>query len=75
MSDFARRHPLISGGIIIFLLIVLLSAFPIGFAPGADGLLNEPMFGGLQKVRPGVNHTGNDPAEQAEDIDTVTTAF
>jgi len=53
----------------------VISAFPIGFAPGADGLLNEPMFAGLQKVRPGANHTGNDPAEQAEDIDTVTTAF
>ena len=29
MSDFMRRHPLISGAVGIFLLIVLLSAFPI----------------------------------------------
>jgi membrane protease subunit HflC len=29
MSDFIRRHPLISGAIGLFLLLVLLSAFPI----------------------------------------------
>jgi hypothetical protein len=27
--------------------------FAIGFQPGADGLLNEPMFAGLEKVRGG----------------------
>jgi hypothetical protein len=53
----------------------VIGAFPIGFAPSADGQLNEPMFAGLQKIRPGVNHTGNDPTEQSEDIDTAATAF
>jgi hypothetical protein len=34
-------------------------AFAVGF-PLNGTLFNEPMFAGLEKVRPGVNHTGND---------------
>jgi hypothetical protein len=35
--------------------------FAIGFTPSPDGLLNEPMFAGLEKVRGGVSRTRNDP--------------
>jgi hypothetical protein len=53
----------------------VISAFPIGFAPSAAGLLDEPMFAGLQKVRTGANHAGNDPVLLDPDADTATTAF
>ena len=53
----------------------VVSAFPIGFAPSAAGLLDEPMFAGLQKLRTGANHAGNDPVLQDPDADTATTAF
>ena len=35
--------------------------FAIGHAPSPNGLLNEPMYAGLQKVRGGVSHTRHDP--------------
>src|SRR5260370_693096 len=38
----------------------VIGAFPVGFPP-IGPLLNEPMFAGLEQVRPGVNHTGKDP--------------
>lgn len=38
----------------------VVGAFAIGLAP-AGGLLNEPMYAGLQKVRGGVRQTRNDP--------------
>jgi hypothetical protein len=53
----------------------VISAFPIGFAPTATGQLDEPMFAGLQKIRAGTNHTGNDPVQQTLDDETATTAF
>jgi hypothetical protein len=53
----------------------VVSAFPIGFAPSANGQLDEPMFAGLQKVRAGANHTGNDPVLQPLDEETANTAF
>lgn len=37
----------------------VVSAFAVGFPPSSDGLLNEPMYAGLAKVRAGVNHTRN----------------
>ena len=37
----------------------VVSAFPIGFAP-SGGEFNEPMFAGLEKLRSGVNPTGDD---------------
>jgi BNR repeat-like domain len=39
----------------------VVGALAIGFAPSSDGLLNEPMYAGLEKVRAGVNHTRNNP--------------
>jgi hypothetical protein len=53
----------------------VVTVFPIGSAPTPDGLLDEPMFAGLQKVRPGMNHAGNDAVLQAEDTDTADTTF
>ena len=41
----------------------VVGAFPIGFAPSASGVLNEPMFAGSEKVRAGVNHMSNDPVQ------------
>ena len=38
-----------------------MGAFAIGRAPSPNGLLNEPMYAGLQKVRGGVSHTRHDP--------------
>jgi len=37
----------------------VVAAIAIGLAP-ADGLFNEPMFAGLEKLRSGVNRTGDD---------------
>jgi hypothetical protein len=39
----------------------VVGAFAIGHAPSSNGLLNEPMYAGLQKVRGGVSHTRHDP--------------
>jgi hypothetical protein len=36
----------------------VLGAFAIGFEPSSDGLFDEPMFVGLEKVRAGTNPTG-----------------
>jgi hypothetical protein len=36
----------------------VVAAFAIGFQPTPDGLLNEPMFAALEKVRAGTNHAG-----------------
>jgi hypothetical protein len=53
----------------------VVAAFAIGFAPSPDGLLDEPMFAALEKVRTGVNATATTPAANAGTDDTVTTAF
>ena len=37
----------------------VVGAFAIGFPPSSDGLLNEPMFAGLEKIRAGVSHSKN----------------
>jgi len=50
-------------------------AFAIGFAPSTDGLLKEPMFAGLQKVRGGVSRTRNDPVLFAGAAVTPSTPF
>ena len=39
----------------------VVGAFAIGLAPSPDGLLNEPMYAGLQKVRVGVSRTRDNP--------------
>jgi hypothetical protein len=39
----------------------VVGAFAIGFAPSANGVLNEPMFAGFEKVRGGVNRSSNNP--------------
>jgi hypothetical protein len=39
----------------------VVGAFAIGHAPSPDGLFNEPMYAGLQKVRGGVSRTRHDP--------------
>ena len=39
----------------------VVGAFAIGHPPTHNGLLNEPMYVGLQKVRGGVSHTRHDP--------------
>jgi len=39
----------------------VIGAFAIGSAPMPNGLLNEPMFAGLEKVRGGDNRTTSDP--------------
>lgn len=39
----------------------VVGALAIGHAPSSNGLLNEPMYAGLQKVRGGVSHTRHDP--------------
>jgi hypothetical protein len=39
----------------------VVGAFAIGRAPSPDGLFNEPMYAGLQKVRGGVSRTRHDP--------------
>ncbi|HZD03216.1 MAG TPA: PA domain-containing protein [Actinomycetes bacterium] len=39
----------------------VVGVFAIGFEPSAEGLLDEPMFAGLQKVRQGVNPIVDDP--------------
>ena len=39
----------------------VVGAFAIGHPPTPNGLLNEPMYAGLQKVRGGVSHTRHDP--------------
>jgi hypothetical protein len=39
----------------------VLGAFAIGHAPSPNGLFNEPMYAGLQKVRGGMSHTRRDP--------------
>ncbi|HZC51605.1 MAG TPA: sialidase family protein [Mycobacterium sp.] len=39
----------------------VLNAFPIGFAPTSDGLLDEPMFSAVVKLRTGTNHMRHDP--------------
>ena len=39
----------------------VVGAFAIGHAPSSNGLLNEPMYAGLQKVRGGASHTRHDP--------------
>jgi hypothetical protein len=41
----------------------VLNAFPIGFAPTTNGLLNEPMFSAAEKVRPGTNPMRHDPLQ------------
>lgn len=41
----------------------VVGTFAIGFTPASDGLLNEPMFAGLEKVRSGVNSTRNNPVQ------------
>ena len=53
----------------------VVSAFAIGFAPSADGLFNEPMFAGLEKVRTGTNRTTTTPAVNTGTANTVTTAL
>jgi hypothetical protein len=35
----------------------VMGVFAIGFAPSSDGVLNEPMYAGLEKLRAGLNHT------------------
>ena len=35
----------------------VVGAFAVGFPPSSDGLLNEPMYAGLEKVRSGVSQT------------------
>ena len=39
----------------------VVGAFAIGHPPTPNGLLNEPMYAGLQKVRGGVSRTRHDP--------------
>jgi hypothetical protein len=39
----------------------VVGVFAIGHPPTPDGLLNEPMYAGLQKVRGGMGHTRHDP--------------
>jgi len=41
----------------------VVGAFAIGAAPTSDGLLNEPMFAGLEKVRTGNSRTAPDPVQ------------
>jgi hypothetical protein len=41
----------------------VVGAFAIGAAPTSDGLFNEPMFAGLEKVRTGNNRTAPDPVQ------------
>ncbi|HEV2260154.1 MAG TPA: sialidase family protein [Streptosporangiaceae bacterium] len=53
----------------------VVSAFAIGFAPSADGLFNEPMFAGLEKVRTGTNRATTTPAANTGTANTITTAF
>ena len=39
----------------------VVGAFAIGAAPTSDGLFNEPVFAGLEKVRSGNNRAASDP--------------
>ena len=39
----------------------VVGVFAIGSAPASGGLLDEPMFAGLEKVRGGNGHTASDP--------------
>src|SRR5260221_1970028 len=39
----------------------VVGAFAIGLAPSPDGLLNEPMYAGLEKIRGGATRTRDDP--------------
>jgi hypothetical protein len=53
----------------------VVGAFAIGHAPSPDGLLNEPMYAGLQKVRGGVTRTRHDPVLFTAAAATPTTPF
>jgi BNR repeat-like domain len=53
----------------------VVGAFAIGSAPSADGQFDEPMFAGLEKVRTGVNSTGNDPVLFTGQTETAAPAF
>ncbi|MBO0682945.1 MAG: exo-alpha-sialidase [Candidatus Dormibacteraeota bacterium] len=46
----------------------VVNAFAVGFAPGADGQFNEPMFSALEHVRPGSSQVAADPV-QTTDVD------
>jgi BNR repeat-like domain len=51
-------------------------SFAIGFPLTSEGLFNEPMFAGLEKVRGGVTPTAHDPVLAADGETAVpTTAF
>jgi BNR repeat-like domain len=45
----------------------VVNGIAIGFAPTPDGLLNEPMFSALEKLRSGPTPMGNDPVQVTSD--------
>jgi hypothetical protein len=53
----------------------VVGSFAIGFPPTPDGLFNEPMFAGLQKVRGGTNPTANDQVLAGGNAETNSTAY
>jgi hypothetical protein len=53
----------------------VIGSIAIGFPPGADGLLNEPMFAALEKVRGGTHRTTNSAATNPGVADLATTAL
>ncbi len=53
----------------------VVGGFAIGFAPSSDGLLNEPMYAGLEKVRARVNHTRNNSVLFSGAAATPSTTF
>jgi hypothetical protein len=53
----------------------VVGVFAIGFPPGSDGLLNEPMFAALEKLRGG-QHRADAPASSGFGLaPEATTAF
>jgi hypothetical protein len=53
----------------------VVGAFAIGHPPSSNGLLNEPMYAALQKVRGGVSHTRHDPVLFTGAAATPTTPY
>jgi hypothetical protein len=53
----------------------VIGVFAAGFAPAADGSLNEPMFAALEPLRAGTNRTTTSPAVSTGAPDLPDTAF
>jgi BNR repeat-like domain len=53
----------------------VVNAFAIGFAPGADGLFDEPTFSALEKLRAGTHRTGKPTVQFSGEAPEPYTTF